>query len=206
MIDNKKIPTSLGVAIIIIFAITAGMFVWQIVKKQEVTKQPQSIAIQANSDEKKQGQVELRDNNPTVTNAEIIKGWQKYISHNNSFSIEFPDNWKVNNTVFTDKENRKIAEFLPGIIAPQSNRQCFDDIKDDARTKSISKENISINKYPGVSMILKVNREPGGGTWTSNLYCVKKEDTAFIMAFYSPNLTSDEKKLFNKIISTLELK
>ena len=69
MIDNKKIPTSLGVAIIIIFAITAGMFVWQIVKKQEVTKQPQSIAIQANSDEKKQGQVELRDNNPTVTKA-----------------------------------------------------------------------------------------------------------------------------------------
>jgi outer membrane lipoprotein-sorting protein len=37
--DNKKIPTWLGAVIIIIFAATAGAFVWKYEKNQEIAKQ-----------------------------------------------------------------------------------------------------------------------------------------------------------------------
>jgi hypothetical protein len=54
MIDNKKIPTWLGTAIIIIFAITAGMFVRQVVKNQDAVWQSKNIATQSITTEKKQ--------------------------------------------------------------------------------------------------------------------------------------------------------
>ena len=121
MIDNKKIPTWLGVVIIIIFAITAGMFVRQVVKNQEarerqgnmigMRKQEASPVVnqkknQDNQDISKEEEFPSVSVEPGMSIEDIIK---------QALYKRTPD-WKIKNysiavTVETNRENHAIGRF-----------------------------------------------------------------------------------------------
>jgi hypothetical protein len=208
--DDQKISTGLGTIVLVIIAITVFAFVFKIIQKREVADVPQNVAVQPKPVEKSQGQQNLtwqQDGEGTSGDAVIIKGWKKYTSADESFSIEYPGDWQINGKIFTDINGKKIAAFLPGPVTFQPNQECFDSLKEDpVRMKIVSKSNIEINKQQGVLIILKVIQDPGGGTIYPNTYCIKKESKAFIMAFYDYDSNFSQKELFNKVMSTLEFK
>jgi len=200
--QNQKVGTLLGALVLVIIAITAGVFVWK-VEKGEETGQVLTVKVQKDMVPNNDGQ-QGQQQEPIIADATMIKGWKKYTSSDKLFSIEYPNSWQISGTVFSDASGKKIAEFIPGATTLKENRQCFDSMNDDQdRVRIISKTDITINDQQGMLLIEKVVKDPGGGFWFPNIYCLKKEEKAFIMAFYSDNLNTDKRELFNKIISTL---
>ena len=203
--DNKKIPTSYGTVIILIIAVTVGWFVWEYENNQQAVEQLQTILPTNKSAIVKvptgnQGQKE-----DTGTSNSLSNTWHRYVSKDKTFSIEYPGNWLIDGSVFSDGKGNKIAEFSPGIIMLQTNQKCLSELKDDGtRTKIISRKNIIINKRQGVLVKSEVINDMGGGTWFPNTYCVYGGTKAFVMSFYDRDLNSSNKDMYDKIISTLE--
>lgn len=131
-------------------------------------------------------------------------GWKKFNSNgrftrnNFSFSISYPSDWKYSDdSVFSDATG-KIAEFAPGIIVIKPGQECFDAQKTPEGFKLVSQTNINIGNRPGALRISKSSAQ------YSNEFCLLDADKAFIMAFYEEKPTEANKKLFEKIMSTLE--
>lgn len=151
-----------------------------------------------------------RDNDPnkndaTVGDATINKGWHKYTAKDNSFTLEFPSNWKNEGGMFFDDNDKKIAGLMPGIIALEPNelnKKCFYNVDP---TRIISDTNVIINNYKGAVLIEKII-PTGEGVWFSSSYCVKNKNKTFIMAFYDKELNSTKKELFDMVISSLQFK
>lgn len=165
----------------------------------------------------------LSDNNE-ISCSETNLGWKKYtpndvaafstsnwksyspIDINTSFLVEYPNDWKLDGSVFYDVNNNKVAEFSPSVIFLESNQKCFDSkMEESNQEKLLSQADIEIGKRQGVVRVLETIYS-GGGRWYPNQYCLMEEDRAFIMTFYERELGSVDKALFEKIISTLELK
>lgn len=97
--DNKKIPTSIGAIILVIIAITAGMFVWVYEKGQNwgvVTMQPQ--IVQKNSGAEK------------MTN-EPISEWKTYQDKKYGFEFKYPKAFDVKITDYysiSDSSKEKV--------------------------------------------------------------------------------------------------
>ncbi len=204
--NNKNIPTLLGTAILVIIAITTGVFVWVYEKGQY----PITVQILQPTPKTSKPPV-IQESQPTITDATIINGWKKYTAADNSFSIEYPSEWRLEGrSVFYDSSNKKIAEFLPGVFVLSENEQCSEGTEKSIksmpeRVTLISKKSISIDKLSGVHIITKAVMDPGGGYGFSNIYCLKKENRAFGMSSRKNTASlSENDTIFQKILSTLE--
>lgn len=76
---NQKVSTALGTIVIVIFTITAGAFVWQVVKNREVAEVPQSVinvkkpvATQTPSTNQQNQTQETPSNNKTTNPASVV--------------------------------------------------------------------------------------------------------------------------------------
>ena len=210
--DNKKIPTSIGAIVLIVIAVTVSMFIWVYERSQGWDTDMAVMRLRSvqkettKTSEQQATQESLLNNRELISEATLIKGWKKYTSYDESFSMEFPGDWQVNNDGFNDVDNKKIAG-LPGVTIPQSNQQCFEDIEENSdRVTLISKKDSVINDLSITLVILRAIKDPGGGFWFPNMYCIKKENKIFTMTFYDDTLNSNKKNLFDKIMSTLDLK
>ncbi len=135
--------------------------------------------------------------------------WSSYSPQDSAnkvqIAFEYPGSWSFTGTsVFDDETGSKIAELLPGAILLSNNQNCFDSPHDDnfGMSKLISKENFTIENNSGVKKITKTNTN--NGTWYPNLYCIQKENKAFVIALYETNLNSERQHTFEKIISSFK--
>lgn len=140
-------------------------------------------------------------------NVYYTKDWNSYSlksNHNISFSITYPAQWKFdNNNIFESADDKKIAEFMPGVVTLDLGQKCFDSqYERSERNELISQTNATIGKYQSILRIEKTIHE-GGGSWYPNIYCVMEKNKAFIMAFYEDDLISNNKDLYEKIMSGL---
>ncbi len=94
MIDNKKIPTTLGVIIIIIFAATVGMMVWRYEASRQMIEQTQMTYNTNNSASTQSLTVEEKSKNVNTTNneSESIE-WNTFINDKYKFEIQYPSNF-----------------------------------------------------------------------------------------------------------------
>lgn len=134
--------------------------------------------------------------------------WTSYVSTKSmtTISVEYPSDWRLDGNIIYDKENKKIAQ-LPSIIELKQNQKCFDsEMQESNMQKLVSQESIQIGEQQGVLRVLKTIKDPGGGNWYPNRYCMTSKDKTFTVTFYEMELGSGDKSLFEKIISTVEIK
>lgn len=77
---NQQIKTSLGVIIILIVAVTAGVFIWK------YEKRPQSLSISQNQTVKPSAIKNQRDK---------TDNWRTYRNNEYSYKLKYPADWKV---------------------------------------------------------------------------------------------------------------
>lgn len=140
------------------------------------------------------------------------KEWKKYISNSDiSFTLLYPVNWRITSTVFMDEKGKKVAEFIPGIKNLGKDDQCFEEqkYKSNYYLGSVKQEQVSIGKYKGSLKIEKVGYEGGypnwNGVWYPNSYCLIDGDRAFYMTFYEYEEKPTQQKLYEEILSSLNI-
>lgn len=93
--NNKKIPTWLGTTVIIIIAITVGMFVWKI-EKNKIIKSSSQISVK-NIDLEKENSVKTSDKWTSVSHENFWNNPNLFANRDYKFpNIEFsyPSDWK----------------------------------------------------------------------------------------------------------------
>lgn len=187
--------------------------------KQKTSLQSQINTLIANSRLSTSGQTS--EQTPIGTKATINEGWKKFSSDilafstddwgiylpAGNFSIEYPSNWTLNGTVFFNSDDKKVAEFSPGIVALKSGQKCFDSSSSEGpKAELISKTDVTIGELQGVLKIEKQDLDsPTTEHWYSNSYCLASDEEAFVMSFYEYQLNSKDRSTFNKVISSLSL-
>ncbi len=152
---ETKIKTGLGVITIIIFAITAGVFVWQFEKKQPPIETaavaPVGISVK-------------KSNNAAAESAPSgTEDWQTYRNEKYGFEVKYPKDWTVDSklrlssptamkqsngetgisAVFETPEDTKYEsanDYLTGVIP-----------KDDWNACVIDKKDLMIGGHPAIS-------------------------------------------------------
>jgi hypothetical protein len=101
---NQKVSTSLGTIILVIFSITAGVIVWQVMKNQEATYEATQI-ITSN-----QNNLQSNSNTPPLSNlsstasliekaiSSDISTWKEYKNNEFGFSVSYPEELKLAST------------------------------------------------------------------------------------------------------------
>jgi hypothetical protein len=139
------------------------------------------------------------------------------------FSIKYPSDWNLNESVFMDKNNNKVAEFLPGYLTLKNKDTCksFVSLTENggeiqAVETSYSsqgsivreKNTIVINNTTWDYIVTKVVYEGGSPNWTGTWYpydfCTQKDNEMFVLTFYSNKYPSDDMKLYSQILSTFQ--
>lgn len=156
--DNKKIPTSIGAIILVIIAITAGMFVWTYEKGQDwgvVMTQTQSLN---NTDVVKPTEKNQEPSLLPLVVAKPATEWTKTCKNiPGNYEVKYPDEWTVkigdaiygihvledcdlterlkdykNNTIyFSPLDSVQAGALLSGIVisfAPNATRHSFVDV------------------------------------------------------------------------------
>jgi len=97
-IDNKKIPTILGTIVIVIIAITVGVFVWkyEVIKDQDNT-QVQNVGVQENTSVNQQNQ-SSNDNQSSCLSDSNQKDseWNTFKNDQFKFEIQYPSSFIYN--------------------------------------------------------------------------------------------------------------
>jgi hypothetical protein len=121
MIDNKKIPTWLGVVIIIIFAITVGVMVWRYEKNHEITKINNNVITSKETivdNKKEESQTKQLENE--VSTPIDTSDWKICKSNQYNYQISYPQDWIITQApvqkITTNCEN----VFSFGIIAEKN--------------------------------------------------------------------------------------
>lgn len=157
-----------------------------------------------------------------------ITGWKKYIpdsgsvydtndwssynliNSNTSFSIEYPNDWSLDYSVFQDSKGEKIAEFSPGLVVLNDGQKCFDVVyNEEGLFETLFQTETSIN---GLQCVFRKNKIyldggpslAGVGYWYGNEYCLSDGKNAFVMTFYDKELDSEKTEIFNQILSTFK--
>lgn len=121
------------------------------------------------------------------------------------YSIQFPDSWTLNYTVFNEGANqRKTAELFPVFsLELESESEILDFIipEEYTETELLSKEMVTFGEYKGFKIILKVTTTE---TWYPHTYYLTDGTYVFGIALYSYSEKRDEieQKLFDDIVST----
>ncbi|EKE11407.1 MAG: hypothetical protein ACD_15C00084G0008 [uncultured bacterium] len=236
--DNKKISTSLGTVLIIIFAATALAFVLMYENKRRANEvQSDSVKVVENNKINNKGSIQDNQSQQSentqdlqTTNKEQSSpdGWNTFESNiSNSvfttndwdmfnatnsnagylFRLHYPNDWKLEGSVFYDKNDNKISEFMPlGVILLEDNQHCFDGKFTTSFSnliQLISQESFKIADVKGIKRISKAPVSGSSKIWYPNSYCVEENGKAVIINFYENNSSSPNKNIFEKIISTL---
>ncbi len=103
--DNKKIPTCLGAAILVIIAITVGVFVWVYEQKQEAIGADAIIQTPVKKDQKTDVEKEVIINTqqqfPEMDQAEkvrlatLTKEWQTYRDTEYGYEFKYPKGYSI---------------------------------------------------------------------------------------------------------------
>ncbi len=140
-----------------------------------------------------------------------------------SFSMKHPSEWSFSGGVFVNHNDAKVAETLPGIVALKDGQKCHDDLRvyqgsNLSPMKSperdlgfVSVKKLTINKHPASLLITERNGHIGGrssGPLARYVYhyCLENGKYAFGMMFYAYQKDSPDRALFEKVLSTVELK
>ncbi len=94
---NQKISTKLGIIIIVIMAVTAGMFVWKIEESNFSESELQSFQIDKLDKSKKDSLIEISDKWTTINHGNFWNNPNLFSGHDYKFpNIEFsyPENWE----------------------------------------------------------------------------------------------------------------
>lgn len=111
--DKKKIPTRVGMTVIVIVAITVSVLVWKYEKDNgQIISQMPNIFPQQNQNEETQG----AGNNQPIEN---IKTTKSYKNGSYGYEIEIPDNFDIKTGSLKDPES------LINIISKNGNKPLF---------------------------------------------------------------------------------
>ncbi len=208
--DNQKIGTGVGTGILIIIAIAIFVFAWMYEKNRT-----QPLAIETI---------------PATVNIRIsddIASWKTYRSNSTTYlfkttdwnnfdfikndtfpmmELQYPENWKLDSTVFSDENGDKIAEFSPGTVFLNQNQHCFDsesEISFSERNQILLNEQFKIKDITGVRRVMKIRTETGK-IWFPHTYCIEDNGKAFVVSFYENAVDPVNKELYEKIISSFK--
>src|SRR5665647_1062054 len=103
--DNKKIPTSIGAIVLVIIAITAGMFVWTYEQKQETIGSDETIQMifkkNQKTDTSKETRADTTQQFPEMSQeekarlSELTKDWQTYQDEEYGYEFKYPKGYSV---------------------------------------------------------------------------------------------------------------
>jgi len=155
--------------------------------------------------------------------------WQTYTNTGYGYSIKYPSNWTIDDTIFLDEDDQKIAEFSPGKVTPNEEVSCEEIFKriihggpeikakeitlsfeGIGRNKEVIRESLKIKDKTWSLMVAETSYESytiegkAGGIWYPHHYCLHEEDKLFLINFYEMVLPSKNRELFNLILSTFK--
>ena len=147
--NNKKIPTCLGTAILVVIAITAGAFVWVYEKNQGSITTDMTIQMPVKKDQKTDAGKETVVNTPQQFSemdpaekarlAALTKDWQTYQDTEYGYEFKYPKGFKINK----DK-----SELIPKInIASDGDCVLPFGAKCTITIQSLLPENITLIKH-----------------------------------------------------------
>lgn len=118
------------------------------------------------------------------------------------YSIDFPESWTLNSSVFCDANNKKIAEITPAILFKPEQESIFLDYKPmtDFGEELISKEVTQFNSYKVTKVITKMPTE--SGSWYPHIYRISDGANGFSIFLYSEEINKEDQELFDKIVNT----
>ena len=125
------------------------------------------------------------------------------------YSIQFPDSWTLNYTVFNEgADQKKTAELFPVfLLEPEDESEILDFKIPEEYTEIelVAKEMVTFGEYKGFKIILKVTTTE---TWYPHTYYLTDGIYVFGISLYSYSEKRDEaeQKLFDDIVSTFRFK
>jgi len=130
---NQKVSTKLGTIALVIIAITVGIFVWLIEKKQEATEQLQPVIENQVQQNKEQQQVNGNNKSDCLLNNSSEKTeWKTFKNDQYKFEIQYPSNFIYNehlaNTpgeIIQPRVNYIINLGTPNKISSENNLGCI---------------------------------------------------------------------------------
>ncbi|GEM_PF-5407196 len=134
--------------------------------------------------------------------------WREFIQINEdkmiAYSFYYPNNWKLNDTVFYDNEGIKVAEIAPPVLLSVGQLP-YDNWKASPSFFEyfISMKDISFGELSGTKVITKVYNEEN--FWFPHSYGLVKDNRAFMITFYEKKPNSGQEDLFDQIVSTLKI-
>jgi len=121
------------------------------------------------------------------------------------YSIRFPREWRLEDTIFYDKDNRKIAELSPVVLLKQDEEQSFLEVnipkEESSNVVLLAKEGISFNNYKGTKAVMQINTDT---TWCIYSYSITDRQYGITFTGYSYTSRPDkaEEQLFDKLIES----
>lgn len=188
--------------------------------QDKVQEEPQVTAIQENQSIPSEPAVTQEADKLGVMESDKIPGWKKLktrvslseltehgsqpIDDNNEmgYTIHFPGSWTISSSVFTDGNNKKVAEIPPMVLLKSGQEPEFLDYKPSTNhdEELISKEEIQINSCQGSKTITKIPTE--SGIWYPHIYRLSNGTHGFTISFYSEVINKDDQELFDRVAST----
>jgi hypothetical protein len=113
---NQKVSTGLGTIVLVIIAVTVGVFVWKVEKNQSDVQQPQNVVIESKPDKNTQGEVYKK---PIDTS-----DWKVCKSEKYNYEFKYPSDWSINipvNRTITDCNDQTSFILTPNIQTPDNN-------------------------------------------------------------------------------------
>ena len=159
-----------------------------------------------------------KDNKDSLSTSFLIKDSKVYITTSwfeyepidefSNFSIKLPKEISIEGRTL-NKDTKKVGEFSPGLIKLKGGQSCFDKewFSETGASELISLKEININNLKGKLMLEKAEAWDGVNNdqyWYPHVYCLQKENSAFVITFYEWSL--DEKKIneHKKILESIE--
>lgn len=124
--DNKKIPTCIGTIILVIIAITVGIFVWTYEKGQDLYVDIESKIVLKPVVKSNEQRVTGAEKSTTLT---INDGLYKNIKYN--YQLEIPDNLKLESGSVDNPDS------LIRLLSSQSNQPLFSIYVENSNSKNI---------------------------------------------------------------------
>jgi hypothetical protein len=118
------------------------------------------------------------------------------------FQIDFPSDWTLLTTVFTDDKGDKLAEICP-MTRMSPGQKLLENWSGDRDAKVLSNEIYKTDKYEGRKVISDLNVEgPGGGEHKFYKYYLKNGDMVFCITFYADINAKVDEGLYEKIVNS----
>ena len=121
------------------------------------------------------------------------------------FSMEYPESWTRNYSVFTDIEGNKVAEFSAGSVDQAWCNREFD--TSQGRVELISQNEVKVGDLVAVYRVTTIVPEGSKNPkrWYPNSYCLRGEKNYVGVTFYEYSAEPSNKKLHEKVLESIIL-